>query len=166
MTALREAKAPFSEHLAEIRDELVAVEELLVEPTDLRTCHRDLWADNLRATEEGNLCLIDWENCGLAGPSQELALVLFEFGRSDPARAHELYDSYLDAGGPGRVKGPGDFSMPIAQLAHIGERACERWLSPALPAEERARAADLFKEFPDDQLSRELIGKLLDAIQR
>lgn len=161
---LREAAAPFADRLAEIRDELVALEDLLVEPTQMRTCHCDLWADNLRATAGGGLCLLDWEDCGSAGPSQELSLVLFEFGRRDPVRARALYDSYLDAGGPGRVERASDFSMPIAQLGHIGERACRRWLSSDLPAEERARVASSFDEFSGELLSRQLIENLLDAI--
>jgi Ser/Thr protein kinase RdoA (MazF antagonist) len=164
VVALREAGAPFAERLAEIRNGLVALEGLLVAPTNLRTCHRDLWADNVRATAEGNLCLIDWEDCGLADPSQELALVLFEFGRTDAARASALYAAYVDAGGPGRVDRPGDFSMPVAQLGHLGERACARWLSPSLSEVERARAADAFGEFSSEPLSREVIAMLLDAI--
>ena len=164
MLELRDAGAPFADRLAEIRDELVALEQLLLEPEELRTCHRDLWADNLRATAHDDLCLIDWENCGMASPSQELALVLFEFGRHEPARVRALYEAYIEDGGPGRVERPEDFSMPIAQLGHIGERACARWLSTELPAEERARAADLFDEFSGELLSRDIIASLLDSI--
>ena len=63
-----------------MRDELVAPEVLLVPARELRTCHRDLWSDNLRATAQGGLSVIDWDNCGLSDPGQELAGVLFEFG--------------------------------------------------------------------------------------
>ena len=80
MVALDAAGAPFAMRLGELRDELVAVEQLLTPPRHLRTCHRDLFADNLRVTADGDLCVIDWDNCGLADPGQELALVLYEFG--------------------------------------------------------------------------------------
>ena len=83
------------------------------------------------------MCVIDWENCGLADPSQELALVLFEFGLGNPERARALYGAYLDAGGPGRIDRRGNFSMLIAQLGHIGEDACERWLDPGESEAER-----------------------------
>ena len=38
--------------MAEFRHEWVALEELLEPPADLRTCHRDLWADNVRRTTD------------------------------------------------------------------------------------------------------------------
>jgi Predicted choline kinase involved in LPS biosynthesis len=78
LDALHANSAPFASRLAEMRDELVALEALTEEPRDLQTCHRDLWADNVLRTATGGLCVIDWENCSLAEPSQELALVLFE----------------------------------------------------------------------------------------
>jgi Ser/Thr protein kinase RdoA (MazF antagonist) len=155
--------APFAEDLAAFRDELVALEDLIVPPLKLRTCHRDLWADNLRARPSGELCLIDWDNAGDADPSMELALVLFEFGLGDPIRARELHEAYMDAGGPGRVLGPGDFSMPIAQLGHIGERGCRLWLA-AETADDRARAEAIVDEFVTDALTRHVIAELLDAI--
>src|SRR4029077_15008064 len=77
--------APFAPELAALRDELVALEALLEPERALRTCHRDLWADNVRATAGGEVCDFDWDNYGHADPSQELALVLFEFGAGDPA---------------------------------------------------------------------------------
>ena len=83
----------------------------------------DLWADNARGTPSGGLCVIDWENGGLADPNQELGIALFEFGLGDAARERALYDGYLDGGGLGRIEGPGDFSMLIAQLGHITEWA-------------------------------------------
>ncbi len=83
---LHEASAPFAERFAAMREELVALEALIDEPRDLQTCHRDLWADNVLRTLDGPLCVIDWENSGLADPAQELALVLFEFGMGKAER--------------------------------------------------------------------------------
>jgi aminoglycoside phosphotransferase (APT) family kinase protein len=164
VTASRVADAPFAERLAARRDSLVALDALVVPPGPTRTCHRDLWSDNLRATAVGGLCLIDWEDCGLADPSMELALVLWEFGRSDPARARGLYEAYLNAGGPGRVRSQRDFSMLIAQLGHIGARACADWLA-AGNEEARVFAASWFAEFVDDPHTMEEISMLLDAVR-
>jgi Ser/Thr protein kinase RdoA (MazF antagonist) len=158
------AAAPFAAGLAGLRDELVALEAELVPATELRTCHRDLWADNLRATEAGGLCVIDWDNCGLADPSQELACLLFEFARGDPARAHTLHGAYVGAGGPGRVRSRGDFTMAIAQLGHITEISCRAWLDPKLDAGERDHQAARVREVVDDPLTRDVIDSLLDAL--
>ena len=156
--------APFASRLAELRDELVALEGLIEEPRELQTCHRDLWADNVLRTSEGGLCVIDWENCGLADPSQELALVLFEFGLGSAERTSTLYGSYLEAGGPGRIDRRGDFSMLIAQLGHIGENACMRWLDPKEPPAERERQLARAEEFLAIPLTRAAIDELLDAV--
>ncbi len=153
--------APFAERLAELRDELVALEGLLTPPRDLQVCHRDLWADNVRGTATGALCVIDWENGGLADPNQELAIVLFEFGLGDDLRARALHDAYLGAGGPGRIERAGDFSMLIAQLGHITEHACARWLEPGASEAERARAADRVGEYAGRPVTREAIERLL-----
>ena len=87
IAALTDARAPFAGDLAALRDEFVALERLLVDPHDLRTCHRDLFPENLRGTPSG-VCVIDWDNHGLAGASQEVAFVVWSFasGRADRAR--------------------------------------------------------------------------------
>ena len=161
--SLTASSAPFAGRLAELRDELAALEGLLEPPAELQTCHRDLWADNLRSTPSGNVCVIDWENSGLADPRQELALVLFEFG-STPERAHTLYEAYVDNGGPGRIGRPSDFSMVIAQLGHIGERACRIWLEPGASRLDRDHSAARFDEFASRPLTRAVIDGLLDAV--
>ena len=163
IAALGEREAPFANQLAELRDELVALEELLAPPRDLQVCHRDLWADNVRGTATGELCVIDWENGGLADPSQELPIVLFEFGLGDAARARALYDAYVAAGGPGRVEGSGDFTMLIAQLGHITELACARWLEPGASEAQRARAVAKVAEFTSRPLTRAAIERLLPS---
>ena len=102
-----------------------------------RTCHRDLWADNVRRTDEGGLCVFDFDNAGLADPSQELAVILVEYG-TRPGRAALIRDAYAEAGGPGRVEDAKDFAMAIAQLSHILVEGCRRWLSTGVPGESRA----------------------------
>jgi hypothetical protein len=91
--------------------------------------------------------------------------VLYEYGGQDALRVRALHEAYVAAGGPGRVDRPGRFSMAIAQLGHIGERACERSLDPATSEVERARAAALLGEFLTDRpLTRALIEELLAAV--
>ena len=165
VVALVDARAPFADDLARLRDELVSLEELLVDPHDLRTCHCDLFPENLRGVADGSVCIIDWDNHGLAGASQELAFVLWGFacGRAD--RALTIVESYADAGGIGRVRSPGDFTMLIASLGHINERACARWLAHPPEGPERARMAELFAETVEDPLTRSVISDLLDAVR-
>lgn len=102
---------------------------MLVDPHDLRTCHRDLFTENLRSVADGSVCVIDWDNHGQAGASQELAFVLWGFAGGRADRARQIVDSYAGAGGTGRVRSPGDFTMLIATLGHINERTCARWLA-------------------------------------
>ena len=108
--------------------ELVALEAYLGRPPrDLRTCHRDLWADNVRRARPGGLCVFDFDNAGLADPSQELAVVLVEYG-AEPGRAGLIRAAYAEAGGPGRVEDPADFAM---EPGH-----------PSRPRAQRPRTAD------------------------
>lgn len=161
---LRAAGAPFAGRLAALRDELVALESWLEPPVAARTCHRDLWADNVLATAQGGICVIDWENSGPADPSQELACVLFEFGRSDPGRARALMSAYSAAGGPARVARPGHFSMLIAQLGHIAQAAITDWLEPNVRNPDRAGAAAWIGEILDEPHTRAVLGALLDVV--
>jgi Phosphotransferase enzyme family len=163
IAASQVANAPFAAAFAARRDALVAMDAMVRRPGDVRTCHRDLWADNLRSTVEGDLCLIDWENCGLADPSMELAVVVWEFGRTDARRPKAIYDAYQDAGGPGQIGKPSDFSMLIAQLGHIGARACADWLG-AKNDDERTFAEAWFGEFLDDPHTVDQMEMLLDAV--
>lgn len=158
------AHAPFGTQLADVRDELIALETWIAAPESLQVCHRDLWADNLLPTSDGGVCVIDWENSGLADPSQELACVLFEFAGGRPDRARQLYEAYLDSSGPGRVSRPGHFSMLIAQLGHIGERACLDWLEPNRRSPDRNDSAAWFAEFVDRPHHRVVLQQILDAI--
>ena len=104
ISVLRARRAPFADELDALLPELVALEAYVGgPPRELRTCHRDLWADNVRRTREGGLCVFDFDNAGLADPSQELAGILVEYC-ADPARAGLIRAAYVEAGGPGRVE--------------------------------------------------------------
>ena len=160
---LREAGAPFAGRLAGLRDELVALESWIEPPQLLRTCHRDLWADNVLPTADGGVCVIDWENSGPADPSQELGCVLFEFARADPGRVRALTGAYRNAGGPASVNRRGHFSMLIAQLGHITEAAASDWLRPNPRSPRRADSAAWISEVLDEPHTRELLAAILAA---
>jgi aminoglycoside phosphotransferase (APT) family kinase protein len=158
---LRARGAPFSDELEALVPPLVALEAFLGgSPRSLRTCHRDLWADNIRRTASGALCVFDFDNAGLADPSQELALVIVEFSGDDGARGRAIQDAYTEAGGPGRVDGPRDFAMVIAQLAHIVEEGCRRWLA-ATTDDARAENEGWIREFLDRPLTPAVVERLL-----
>src|SRR5262245_62070130 len=106
LEASRVAGAPFADRLAELIPDLLEIEEILTPMRPVQTCHLDLWADNLRLSD-GRPFVIDFDNAGPGDPSREIAMVIFEFGRRDPVRQRTLYDAYLAAGGPGRVRGRG-----------------------------------------------------------
>jgi Ser/Thr protein kinase RdoA (MazF antagonist) len=158
--ALRERRAPFADELDALLPELVALEAYLGgPPRGLRTCHRDLWADNVRRTQDGGLCVFDFDNAGLADPSQELAVILVEYG-AEPGRAGLIRAAYAEAGGPGRVEDATDFAMAIAQLSHILVEGCRRWLTATTDAE-RADNEGWVREFVDQPLTRTVIAALL-----
>lgn len=159
---LTAAQNPLAERLAGLEDELCGLEEVLEEPSDLRQLHLDLWADNVRMTATGGLCVIDWDNSGPGDPRQELAAVLFEYCSGRPARTRALYDGYVGAGGPGRLTRPEDFSMAIAQLGHILQWQCGNWLN-ATNAEERRHAEAAIDEHLCRPLTRQVIDEILDS---
>ena len=90
--------------------------------------------------------------------------MMFEFGYGDSNRAREVYHGYRSAGGPGRVRRRGDFSMTIAQLGHITEMACRLWLDPTTPDDERHRQAGRVAESVEQPLTVAVIDELLDAV--
>ena len=162
---LTEAGAPFAGGLADLRDELVALESWIEPPEMLRTCHRDLWADNVLPTADGGACVIDWENSGPADPSHELGNVLFEFARTDPGRARALADAYREGGGPAAVTRRGHFSMLIAQLGHITEIGAMDWLKPNPRSPERADSAAWVGEVLQEPHTRDLLDTILAAVR-
>jgi Ser/Thr protein kinase RdoA (MazF antagonist) len=155
--------APFAGQLGALVDELVAVESVVEPHESPIVCHRDLWADNVLATVDGQVCVIDFENLGPADPSQELAMVLFEFGDDDPSRARLLHTAYREAGGPGQVTRRGHFTMLVAEQAHIGQLACSRWVG-ASSQSERERLAAWFLEIPEDPVTLPRIDRVIAAV--
>lgn len=94
---LTAAGAEFADALAGYAQMAIDLESLLPPPRPTQICHLDLWPENLRgraAASGGGVCVIDWENAGPGDPSQELAMVLFGFGRPDARRARTLLHGY------------------------------------------------------------------------
>jgi aminoglycoside phosphotransferase (APT) family kinase protein len=149
-----------------LRDELVTLESWIEPPQAIQTCHRDLWADNVLPTADGGVCVIDWENSGPADPNQELACVLFEFGRSDQGRIRALADAYRSAGGPAAVNQRRHFSMLIAQLGHITEIAATDWLTPNPRSPQRADSEAWVNETLDEPHTREMLETILRVTVR
>ena len=149
--ASRGAGAPFAEQLAALVPALLEAEELLTPMAGVQWCHLDLWADNVRGTPDGRACVIDFDNAGPGDPSRELAMVLFEFGRTEHARFAALVAAYESGGGTGRVRTAADFGLTIAQLHHIARYQIVGWLAARDP-EARARAHAGVREFVDDPL--------------
>ncbi len=158
--AARGAGAPFAESLARLVPDLLAAEELLTPMAGEQWLHLDLWADNVRAGPDGSAFVIDFDNAGPGEPTRELAMVLFEFGRDDPARTAALVTAYEAAGGPGRVRTPEDFGVTVAQLHHIARYQVLGWLNARDP-EARARAHAGVREFVDEALTVPWIQRLV-----
>lgn len=161
---LRVVGAPFADDLAGLLPELVESESITEPPREVITCHRDLWADNVRRGPTGATVVIDWDNCGPASAPGELAMVLVEFGTT-AARARRLYDAYLRAQGPARILGVGDFTMPIVVLHHLVELGARQWLAAAGEVARR-RAAERVREFTDDPFGLDQARVLLAAASR
>ena len=158
------ARAPFADGFAAEVPMLVALEALIEPRQNLQNCHRDLFADNILPMVQGGICVIDWENCGLEEPGQELGVVLFDFTVGTPERSRRLHEAYVDAGGPGRLIGRGAFSMLIAQFGHFFESAAKEWLDPSSSQEDREHARGRFDELFAKPLTLDRIDGILDAV--
>jgi Ser/Thr protein kinase RdoA (MazF antagonist) len=161
---LTAARAPFAAALGERRAELVDAATLVVAPVNVRACHRDLFADNVRVTAGGELCVIDWDNAGLEDPDFELAMVVWEFCADDPSRAAPLQAAYRDAGGPARADRPAAFSMVVTVAGRLLHHAARAWLDPATAPAERDRMAGAAQEWLEEPVTRPIVERLVDAL--
>lgn len=163
LTDLRHAGAPFVDDLAASVPDMIAATAVLEPPRDVITCHRDLWADNVRRGSDGVPVVIDWDNCGPASAAGELAMALGEFGTS-ASRTARLATAYQEAGGPARLTGPSDFTMPLAILHHLVELGVTQWLAAADDST-RQVAEGRVREFTDDPFGLDQIHEILAAIR-
>jgi len=160
----RAVNAPFSDTFAREIPYLIGLEGLITLPTNLQMCHRDLWSDNLPPAASGGVCVVDWENCGLAEPAQELPMVMFSFGGGDATRTRNLYETYRDAGGSGRLTQRGDFTMVIAQFGHFWEKAVVAYVTPGATDDVKAHSIGRIDEAMGPPLRVEDIDRLLDWV--
>jgi Ser/Thr protein kinase RdoA (MazF antagonist) len=161
--ALAGARAPFAAEFELFARHQLRMQEFFAQPRGLQLCHRDLWADNLRTTTVGGLCVIDWDNCGAADPAQELTMLLVEFCYGSPERARTLYKAYRDGGGTGRITGRGDFTMAQAQFGHFATTAAQRWLETD-DEQARDRAEAWFRLGLENPLDLAHVDELLRAV--
>jgi Ser/Thr protein kinase RdoA (MazF antagonist) len=160
----RAVGAPFTAAFAEEIPYLVELEGLITMPTTLQMCHRDLWSDNLPPMASGGVCVIDWENCGLEDPAQELPMLLFSFGSGDADRTRDLYGAYLAAGGPGRLSRRGDFTMVIAQFGHFWQQSVTTYLDPDTADDVKAHSLGRIHESLSTPLRVDHIDQVLDWV--
>ena len=83
---LRLAGAPFVDRFASLLPAVVEAEGILAAPRLVQTCHRDMWADNVRRTPGGGVVVLDWENSGPGDVNGELGCAIFEYGSGSPTR--------------------------------------------------------------------------------
>lgn len=161
---LERSGAPFAAAMRSLGSELARSESILRRPgPELIVAHRDLWADNVRAGPDGSVVVIDWDNSGPVEPVQELAMVLVEFGTT-AHRARTLHDAYVRLGGPATLTAVSDFTLPLAVLHHLLERAAQTWLAAPDDAGRR-RAERSVAEFVLDPVTVAVAEQLLLAVR-
>ena len=117
--AATEAGTSWASRLAAATDGLPSLHAIVssADPAAMRLCHRDLHPGNVLADEAGELVVVDWDDLGPADPARELARTLvacFHDGDPDLASMRRTYRSYVEAGGPARLRSAADFTMLIA----------------------------------------------------
>ena len=90
-------------------------------------------------------------------------MTMIDYAFGDQHRIAELYLSYLEAGGPARVRGYGSFTMAIAQFGHFWESAITAYLSTNV-TEDKAHNLDRIAELLSPQLRVTHLEEMLDTI--
>jgi thiamine kinase-like enzyme len=117
----------------------------------------------MRLDRDGRICVIDWDSCGPAEATQELAMPLVDLFADDPDGARAMVAAYRRAGGPGRLTDPSDFTMVLAQFGHFALAAGQQWLR-ATEGVDRDRAEAWFREGWDQPFGRPQLDRLLAAV--
>ncbi|MFN8518853.1 MAG: aminoglycoside phosphotransferase family protein [Chloroflexota bacterium] len=138
-----------------------------VDPARLVLCHRDLHPGNVLLDETGGLVVLDPDDVGPADPVRELGRALFDFW-SDPTPDLELMDAayraYVVAGGPARLRRPGDLTMLVAQRLNFLARQVEVALDPTASADDRAWADQEIDEALRILPTRAQVDEVLGAL--
>ncbi len=166
-TRLHDAGAPFAQRLADLRDELVALECWIEAPRMLRPVPPGPVGGQPAAhgRRRDLRHRLGEQRAGRPQPGARLRAVRVR-PRSDPGRARALVDAYRAAGGPAPIDRRGDFSMLIAQLGHITEAGATDWLHPSPRSPERADAEAWMAEVLDEPHTRDVLDGLLAAVTR
>ena len=120
-------------------------------------CHRDFNPDNVLPAADGGLIVLDWENCGLLEPRQEVGYAVFCWcagqGAFSTPSARAFLAGYTAASGTGPDLGAGLFSAAIATHVNVLKVMAEQALADA---EHRSHAegfiADLLGHYLADLL--------------
>ena len=145
LDAGRRAGEPWAPSLDAALPDLLAMGDLVTpdDPAALRTCHRDLSVLNVRRTRGGGVTVLDWENSGPADPVRELAVLLVVFTLENSAEgAVALYEAYVAADGPARIRSLADFSAVATGGHGLVRLYAGQTLDPATPEDVRAFARE------------------------
>jgi Ser/Thr protein kinase RdoA (MazF antagonist) len=147
--------------------ELITLDDAVIPPDAARaaTCHRDINIENLRRSGDGDVVVLDWENCGAAQPERELAMIVCDLAADlslDAASA--AYAAYQAAGGPGRLSSHADFAMAAAAQGHLLQFYSRRALDTGESAENRARSSRRLHDMLLQPLTRAWADYLLNLI--
>jgi Ser/Thr protein kinase RdoA (MazF antagonist) len=169
VTAANRAARSWASRLAAAVDGLAALHALLApsDPAGMRVCHRDLHPGNVLADTSGQLVVVDWDDLGPADPARELARTLvtcFHDGDPDLKSMRRAHHSYLEAGGPARLRSPADFTMMIASHLNFLHLQVRVALDPTALPRDRAWAELEIEEGLRTLPTPALIAAVLDAL--
>ena len=169
VTAATEVGTSWASRLAGAVDGLPALHAMLcaADPAGMQLCHRDLHPGNVLAEELGDLVVVDWDDVGPAEPAQELASTLvacFHDGHPDLASMRRAYRSYVEAGGPARLRSEHDFTMLIATQLNFLNKQVRVALDPSALPRDRHWAELEIDEGLRTLPTPNLVAAILDAV--
>ncbi|MFF4500909.1 phosphotransferase enzyme family protein [Streptomyces sp. NPDC001401] len=132
----------------------------------LVTSHLDVQPQNVLLGPEGPV-LIDWDNAGPTAPERELAWIVFAWSgrnRLNADSARRVVRAYLEAGGPGRIRGLDAFSTLVATSLNYIQVQAEAAVDPAKTLEQRefgeTEVARSLRNLPEPAMLSRLIKEL------
>lgn len=152
----RASNAAWAPGLADAQALIADLSEYVIPPAGRAPiiCHRDFNPDNVfPAARDGRLVVLDWENCGLLHPDQEVGYAVFTWcsghGRFDQPAADALLAEYAAASGTAPVIGPGFFATAAATHVNVLGAMAEQALTDP---EHRRFAEDFIADLLDHDL--------------
>jgi Ser/Thr protein kinase RdoA (MazF antagonist) len=163
--------APWAERLATRLEEVpqLTAEVGPAEPETLILAHRDLHPENVRAADDGTPVVLDWDCLGPTTAARELVQLVFDWyadrTHTDLDAIRALVASYRDAGGPGRVRGPGDASMLLASRLNFLRSQVRLALDPTTEPRHRDWAEREIAEALDILPTPDQLTTVLEAVR-